>query len=89
VERERILDVDLADIHGQYKFNFVHEAISRDDSKRFLDWAFHLDFEPNGPSLYRICRTMLDGWRRYRNHPEARARERFQREAAKLKHAQR
>jgi radical SAM superfamily enzyme YgiQ (UPF0313 family) len=89
VERERILDVDLADIHGQYKFNFVHEAISRDDSKRFLDWAFHLDFERNGPSLYRICRTMLDGWRRYRNHPEARVRERFQREAAKLKHAQR
>jgi radical SAM superfamily enzyme YgiQ (UPF0313 family) len=87
VERERILDVDLADIHGQYKFNFVHEAISRDDSKRFLDWAFHLDFERNGPSLYRICRTMLDGWRRYRNHPEARVRERFEREAAKLKHA--
>jgi radical SAM superfamily enzyme YgiQ (UPF0313 family) len=86
-ERGRILDVDLADIHGQYKFNFRHEAISGDDSKRFLDWAFQHDFERNGPSLYRICRTMLEGWRRHRNHPEARVRERFEREAAKLKHA--
>jgi radical SAM superfamily enzyme YgiQ (UPF0313 family) len=86
-EQGRILDVDLADIHGQYKFNFRHESISRDDSKRFLDWAFQYDFERNGPSLYRICRTMLEGWRRYRNHPEARVRERFEREAAKLKHA--
>lgn len=86
-EQGRILDVNLADIHGQYKFNFRHESISRDDSKRFLDWAFQYDFERNGPSLYRICRTMLEGWRRYRNHPEARVRERFEREAAKLKHA--
>src|SRR5215831_16626563 len=31
VEREgRLLDVDLADIHGQWKFNFKHPAISRD-----------------------------------------------------------
>jgi len=47
-------NIDYADIHGQYKFNFEHAAISRDDSKRFLDWAFRLDFEKNGPSLYRI-----------------------------------
>ena len=32
--------VDLADIHGQHAFNFQHAAISREDSKRFLDWAF-------------------------------------------------
>ena len=36
-------------------------AISRDDSKRFLDWAFWRDFESNGPSLYRMCQTMLQG----------------------------
>ncbi|MDA2930682.1 radical SAM protein, partial [Acidobacteria bacterium AH-259-O06] len=53
-EQGRLLDVDLADIHGQYKFNFQHAAISRDDSKKFLDWAFWRDFERNGPSLYRI-----------------------------------
>lgn len=67
-------DVDFADIHGQYKFNFLHAAISRDDSKRFLDWAFRRDFERNGPSLYRMCHTMLQGWQRYKDYPDPRAR---------------
>ena len=85
-EQDRLLkDVDLADIHGQYKFNFRHAAISRDDSKKFLDWAFRRDFERNGPSLYRMCRTMLQGWQRYKDSPEGRVRERFVRQAKKLK----
>ncbi len=84
----RLLDgIDLADIHGQDKFNFRHAAISRDDSKRFLDWAFWRDFERNGPSLYRMCETMLQGWRRYKNYPDLRVRERFERENAKLRTA--
>ena len=83
----RLLDVDLADIHGQYKFNFRHAAISRDDSKKFLDWAFGRDFERNGPSLYRICRTTLEGWKRYKNHPDRRIRERFENEVTALKTA--
>ena len=77
----RLLDVDLADIHGQFKFNFKHAAISRDESKKFLDWAFWRDFERNGPSLYRICRTTMAGWKRYKNHPDWRIRERFKHEA--------
>ena len=77
--------VDFADIHGQHKFNFKHAAISRDDSKRFLDWAFWRDFERNGPSLSRMCETMLQGWRRYKNYPDLRVRERFARENAKLR----
>jgi hypothetical protein len=80
----RLIDVDLADIHGQDRFNFVHNAIERDDSKRFLDFAFLRDFERNGPSLYRICKTGLEGWRRYRHHPDLRVRERFVREARTL-----
>jgi radical SAM superfamily enzyme YgiQ (UPF0313 family) len=88
LEQNRMLPgIDLADIHGQYKFNFKHEAISRDDSKKFLDWAFRLDFEKNGPSLFRIWRTTLDGWKRYKDHPEPRVRERFQWEARQLKSA--
>ena len=79
-----LTDVDFADIHGQYKFNFQHRAISRDDSKRFLDWAFWRDFQRNGPSLYRLCETMLQGWRRYKDYPDPRVRERFAREAKKL-----
>ena len=63
----RILDgIDLADIHGQDKFNFQHPAISRDESKTFLDRAFRTDYEQNGPSLYRLMRTMFEGVKRYR-----------------------
>ena len=85
-EEGRLLpEVDLADIHGQFKFNFLHPAISRDDSKKFLDWAFTRDFELNGPSLFRICETILAGWRRHRNHPDARVRNRFEFEAQQLR----
>ena len=57
---------------------FEHAAISREESKKFLDWAFRRDFERNGPSLFRICRTIFEGWKRYKNHPDLRVRERFQ-----------
>ncbi len=80
-------DVDLADIHGQFKFNFQHSAISREDSKRFLDWAFWRDFERNGPSLYRMCQTMLQGWQRYKDYSDPRVRERFTRQVKKLSRA--
>ena len=87
-EQGRMLPgVDLADVHGQFKFNFKHSAISRDDSKRFLDWAFWRDFENNGPSLYRMCQTMLHGWQRYKDYPDPRVRERFAREVKKLSSA--
>jgi radical SAM superfamily enzyme YgiQ (UPF0313 family) len=83
----RILDgVDVADIHGQYQFNFVHPSISREDSKRWLDSAFQRDFDANGPSLYRMMGTMFDGWKRYRDDPDARVRARFAEVAAKLRH---
>ena len=84
-EEGRLLsDVDYADVHGQFKFNFKHAAISRDESKRFLDLAFWRDFEMNGPSLYRISRTLLAGWRRYKDWPDARVRERFAGEMRRL-----
>jgi radical SAM superfamily enzyme YgiQ (UPF0313 family) len=87
-EQGRMLeDIDPADIHGQDKFNFRHAAISRPDSRRFLDWAFWRDFERNGPSLYRMCQTMLQGWRRYKDYPDLRVRERFERENVKLRTA--
>jgi hypothetical protein len=87
-EQGRLLtNIDPADVHGQFKFNFRHAAISRDDSKVFLDSAFRRDFECNGPSLYRMCRTILHGWQRYNDYPDARVRERFAREAKKLSSA--
>jgi radical SAM superfamily enzyme YgiQ (UPF0313 family) len=85
-EQGRMLEgIDVADIHGQYKFNYTHAAISRDDSKRFLDGAFRRDFERNGPSLFRICETLFMGWMRYKNDPDARVRARFSNEARKLR----
>ncbi len=82
----RLLDnVDIADIHGQYKFNFVHPAISRDQSKVFLDRAFTLDYERNGPSLFRLTRTMLARCRKYAAYPDARVRARIAADAAKLR----
>jgi hypothetical protein len=84
-EQGRLLEgIDPADIHGQFKFNFRRATISRDDSKMFLDWAFWRDFERNGPSLYRMCRTMLTGWQRYKAYPGPRVREPFGREMKKL-----
>jgi radical SAM superfamily enzyme YgiQ (UPF0313 family) len=83
----RLLDIDLADIHGQNAFNFEHAAISREESSKFLESAFRSDFERNGPSLFRICRTTFEGWKRHKNHPDLRVRERIEREARNLRHA--
>lgn len=86
-EQGRLLDVDLADIHGQFKFNFQHAAISREQSKTFLDWAFRRDFQVNGPSLFRIIETSYQGWMRYKDHPDGRVRARFEWQAEQFKHA--
>lgn len=84
-EGRLLTGVDLADIHGQYKFNFRHAAISRDQSKTMLDRAFRRDYEANGPSLFRLTASMLTGWRRYRDDPDARVRARVRGEAAQLR----
>ena len=84
-EKNLLLDVNLADIHGQHKFNFRHAAISRDDSNRFLNMAFLRDFQRNGPSLYRICRTTMQGWKRYKNDSDPRIRERFKWEVRSIR----
>jgi len=77
VDQGRLLpDVNLADIHGQDHFNFQHTAIPREQSKTLLDWAFRRDYEKNGPSVYRLARTMMEGWRRYHNDPDPRVRAR-------------
>ena len=77
--------VDPADIHGQFKFNFRHPAIARDASKTLLDRAFRLDYERNGPSLFRLMRTLMTRWRRYGGDPDPRVRARVAVAAAQLK----
>lgn len=79
-----LANVDLADIHGQYKFNFRHAAIRRDESKTFLDRAFRRDFEVNGPSLYRLMDGMFTSWKRYKDDADPRVRDRVRADAARL-----
>jgi hypothetical protein len=77
-------DIDHADIHGQHSFNFTHPHISREDSGRFLLRAFERDYEVNGPSVMRIAKTLLEGLKRHKAHPEKRIRDRFRHEAQAL-----
>ncbi len=76
--------VPPADAHGQFRFNFRHRHIRDGEETGFLLRAFRRDFEVNGPSIVRISRTTLEGWRRYRSHPDRRIRDRFEREARDL-----
>ena len=78
-------DVDIADIHGQYGFNFHHPAITREQSKQLLDAAFRSDYERNGPSLYRLMRTMFERYRVYGRDADVRVRARVARAASQLR----
>ena len=78
-------DVNIADMHGQFKFNFRHAWISRDQSKVFLDRAFQRDYDVNGPSLFRLMANMFQGWKRYRHDPDDRVRSRVAGEAVQLR----
>ena len=65
-EQGRMLDVDLADIHGQHAFNFEHAAISREQSANFSTGPSTATSNATVPSLFRICRTTFTGYLRYR-----------------------
>jgi radical SAM superfamily enzyme YgiQ (UPF0313 family) len=67
----------IADGHGQYRFNYRHRHIPGGMEEKYLLEAFRRDFEVNGPSLARLIRTFLQGWKRYGNHPDRRIRDRF------------
>jgi len=79
-----LADVSIADIHGQFVFNYKHPHIKDGDETELLLRAFHRDFEVNGPSIVRIVRNVLRAWKRYKNHPDARIRARFAHDAANL-----
>lgn len=70
-------ELDHPDTHGQHRFKHRHAHITGHRETEFLMRAFHRDFDVNGPSLVRTARTMLQGWRRYKNHPDRRIRVRF------------
>jgi radical SAM superfamily enzyme YgiQ (UPF0313 family) len=75
---------DAADTHGQLRFNYRHPNLPAGTEGAWLVKAFTRDFEINGPSVVRMARTTLLGWRRYRHHPDRRVRDRFAWEASDL-----
>src|SRR3990167_3890047 len=72
------------DIHGQLIFNYKHPHIKNGQESEFILNAFKRDFEVNGPSVLRIARTVLKGWRRYKHHADPCIRNRFAWEARDL-----
>jgi hypothetical protein len=78
-------DIELADVHGQYRFNYRHPHIKNGQETEFLLRAFCRDFEVNGPSVMRMMRTLMNGWMKYKNHPEARIRRRFEKEVEEMR----
>jgi len=73
-----------ADIHGQHIFNYKHPTIPVGDESEMVVRAFDRDFQRNGPSVARIVRTTLAGWKRYKNHPDKRVVRRYASEAREL-----
>ncbi len=74
----------VGDIHGQLIFNYRHPHIPDGAEAEMMVRAFRRDFEVNGPSIARIVRTTLAGWKRYKSHPDPRIRRRFAWEAKEL-----
>ena len=78
-------EFSLADAHGQFRFNHRHPHFSGHQEEQLLLDAFNRDFEINGPSLYRLIQTMLQGWQRYKNNPNPRIQARYAREVEPLR----
>jgi hypothetical protein len=76
--------MEAADIHGQWRFNYRHPHIGFGQETTFLLQAFQRDFEVNGPSVIRMMRTLMNGWTKYKFHPEPRIRERFAVEVSRM-----
>jgi radical SAM superfamily enzyme YgiQ (UPF0313 family) len=74
-----------ADIHGQLRFAHKHPHIPAGMETEILRNAFTRDFEINGPSIMRMARATLRGWKKYGKHTDPRIRKRFRREAAPLR----
>jgi hypothetical protein len=77
--------ISPADSHGQYRFNHIHPHIPAGAEEQMLLKAFESDFQRNGPSLFRMIRTILQGWQRYRTSADRCVRERYRREVQPLR----
>ena len=67
----------IPDTHGQFRFNYRHPHIPEGLESQLILRAFQRDFEVNGPSILRVLRTTLAGWKRHRDHLNPRIRRRL------------
>ena len=74
-----------SDTHGQLRFVHKHPHIPAGMETDFQLQAFRQDFEVNGPSVVRMVRTTLLGWKKYGRHSDPRIRRRFRREGSPLR----
>jgi len=74
----------IGDVHGQYILNYYHPHIPPGMEVEIVRRAFARHFQTNGPSVARIVRTMLAGWRRYKDCPDLRVRDRIHWECREL-----
>jgi hypothetical protein len=77
-------EVHQSDIHGQLILNYRHPHIPQGAEGELMIRSFDRDFQRNGPSTIRIVRTTLAGWKRHKNHPDPRVRDRFAWESREL-----
>jgi hypothetical protein len=77
-------EIEWADIHGQWRFNYRHPHIKDGQESEFLLGAFKRDFGMNGPSIVRMISSLMSGWKKYKNHPEKRIRRRFAMEVERM-----
>ena len=76
---------DPSDTHGQLRFVHKHPHIPAGMETEIQLQAFRRDFEVNGPSVVRMVRTTLRGWKAYSRHSDPRIRRRFRREGTPLR----
>ena len=67
----------VADAHGQYRFNYQHSNIQTGQEENYILDAFTRDFEINGPSLARLIKVQLAGWKKYKFTSDKRLYKRF------------
>ena len=63
-EQDRLLDVDLADIHGQDAFNLSMRR-SAAGIHRSISPGFQEGSGTQRPQPFRMCRTAFNGWKRH------------------------
>lgn len=86
-EQGRLISTDElseADSHGQYKFNYRHAHLEPGTETQLLVDAFDADFNTNGPSILRVVRTTLAGYKKHKDHPDPRVRNRVRWESRDL-----